>query len=52
MTRGELYKELLERQKHLESQDFSLEGKFRQRELNLVIVRVQEMLLGEIGKKD
>ena len=44
----ELYNDLLERQEHLQSQEYSVEGKYRQRELNLMIVRVQQLLLHNV----
>jgi len=41
----ELYKELLKRQKRLESQEYSEQALGRQKELNLVIVRVHQLII-------
>ena len=46
----ELYKELLKRQKRLESQEYSEQALGRQKELNLVIVRVQQLIIPRVTK--
>jgi len=47
----ELYKELLERQEYLESQEYSEQELGRQKELNLIIVRVQQSLIPLVVKQ-
>ena len=47
----ELYKELLERQEYLESQEYSEQELGRQKELNLIIVRVQQLLIPLVVKQ-
>ncbi len=47
----ELYRELLERQQVLESMEYSKEALGRQKELNLMIVRVQQLLIPDVVKQ-
>jgi hypothetical protein len=47
----ELYKELIERLKHLESKKYNKMNLGKITELQLVIVRVQQLLLADLPKK-
>jgi hypothetical protein len=45
----ELYDELLQRQKILESEEFTQQSLGRQKELNLIILKVQKLILSDGG---